>query len=252
MKTSIFKYFRRVAILGNCRCSLRACKSGTTSGRIHLMSANKLSSPFLASQWYSEAGAVTEQATAAATCLGLLTRMRFCMLGCKFGANFFLWGGFLWTVHISLGSWREGFANHYYFEIEKVCFQKNWQEYFGDHYIFELVISAVPGANVSGIHQNQCRSRLGANTTGSPEGYEFAVAAESLTIAIPVQPTAMPAKSHRANNPKQFAAAFASTVTVHSSQDSDWIARKGSESIFALLKEVFPEVRESIKLYQSM
>ena len=126
MKTSIFKYFRRVAILGNCRCSLRACKSGTTSGRIHPMSANKLSSPFLASQWYSEAGAVTEQATAAATCLGLLTRMRFCMLGCKFGANFFLcWGGFLWTVHISLGSWREGFANHYYFEIEKVCFQKN-------------------------------------------------------------------------------------------------------------------------------
>jgi hypothetical protein len=43
------------------------------------MSANKLSSPFLASQWYSEAGAVTEQAIAAATCLGLLTRMRFCM-----------------------------------------------------------------------------------------------------------------------------------------------------------------------------
>ena len=81
-----FKYFRRVAILGDCRCSFSACKSGTTSGRIHPMSANKLSSPFLASQWYSEAGTVTEQATAAATCLGLLNRMHFCMssLVCMF------------------------------------------------------------------------------------------------------------------------------------------------------------------------
>jgi hypothetical protein len=55
--------------------------------------------------------------------------------------------------------------------------------------------------------------------------------------------TAMPAKSHRVNNPKQLAAAFASTVTVHSFQESDWIARNGRESIFALFKEVFPEVR---------
>ena len=42
--------------------------------------------------------------------------------------------------------------------------------------------------------------------------------------------------------PKTLAAAFACEVTVPSSNQMDWVARKGSESIFETLSHILPEV----------
>jgi hypothetical protein len=51
--------------------------------------------------------------------------------------------------------------------------------------------------------------------------------------------------SHRIDikNPAEFSIAFAVAVTESSDNPDDWIAKKGNESIFALLYEVFPQAR---------
>jgi hypothetical protein len=44
-------------------------------------------------------------------------------------------------------------------------------------------------------------------------------------------------------NPKELAADFACTVTEYSSNNTDWVARNGDESLFSTLKIILPEVR---------
>jgi hypothetical protein len=47
----------------------------------------------------------------------------------------------------------------------------------------------------------------------------------------------------RVHNPNQFSAEFASSVTAASSpKKTDWIAKNGRESLFALLQDIFPLV----------
>ncbi len=41
---------------------------------------------------------------------------------------------------------------------------------------------------------------------------------------------------------KAFGLAFATAVTVHSSDPSDWVARRGKESLFEALRIILPEV----------
>ena len=43
-------------------------------------------------------------------------------------------------------------------------------------------------------------------------------------------------------NPKEVAAEFACAVTVPSSNQSDWVARNGNESLFRTLRRMIPEV----------
>jgi hypothetical protein len=49
------------------------------------------------------------------------------------------------------------------------------------------------------------------------------------------------ASSRRFNQPKELSAAFARCVTVPS-DDNDWVARNGKDSIFDLFQKVFPQV----------
>jgi hypothetical protein len=44
------------------------------------------------------------------------------------------------------------------------------------------------------------------------------------------------------DNPKEFAAEFAHAVTVPSTNESDWVARNGNESLFRTLQHIIPEV----------
>ena len=44
-------------------------------------------------------------------------------------------------------------------------------------------------------------------------------------------------------NVKEFAIAFVISVTVVSDEPGNWIAKNGKDSIFATLREIFPEVR---------
>ena len=46
----------------------------------------------------------------------------------------------------------------------------------------------------------------------------------------------------RVENPKMLAAVFACTVTVPSTNQMDWVARNGAESIFETLRLILPEV----------
>jgi hypothetical protein len=39
-----------------------------------------------------------------------------------------------------------------------------------------------------------------------------------------------------------FSAEFAHVVTYPTNNDADWVARNGKESIFGVLKEIFPQV----------
>ena len=43
-------------------------------------------------------------------------------------------------------------------------------------------------------------------------------------------------------NPKAFSAEFACAVTEASTNQSDWVARNGEESLFSTLERMFPEV----------
>ena len=49
-------------------------------------------------------------------------------------------------------------------------------------------------------------------------------------------------KRHCHDSGRQFAMAFACAVTRASEKESDWIAKNGDESIFALLSRLVPEV----------
>ena len=44
-------------------------------------------------------------------------------------------------------------------------------------------------------------------------------------------------------NVKEFAIAFVIAVTEASDEPRNWIAKNGKDSIFATLREIFPEVR---------
>ena len=44
-------------------------------------------------------------------------------------------------------------------------------------------------------------------------------------------------------NVKEFAIAFVISVTEASDEPRNWIAKNGKDSIFATLREIFPEVR---------
>ena len=48
----------------------------------------------------------------------------------------------------------------------------------------------------------------------------------------------------RTNSTRVFAIAFASSVTVHSPYQYDWVARKGQDSIFALFCQLAPKVSD--------
>ena len=43
-------------------------------------------------------------------------------------------------------------------------------------------------------------------------------------------------------NPKDLAAEFACAVTEHSTNEADWVARNGDESLFQTLQRMLPEV----------
>jgi hypothetical protein len=45
------------------------------------------------------------------------------------------------------------------------------------------------------------------------------------------------------NSAKDFSIAFATAVTESSDNPTQWIAKNGDDSIFALLQRIFPEVR---------
>jgi hypothetical protein len=45
-------------------------------------------------------------------------------------------------------------------------------------------------------------------------------------------------------NPRELAEVFANAVTEFSSNQMDWVARNGSESLFATLERIIPEVRD--------
>ncbi len=55
------------------------------------------------------------------------------------------------------------------------------------------------------------------------------------------------APSCRANadseNAKKFAIAFVISVTETANESQNWIAKKGKDSIFAVLRDIFPEVK---------
>ena len=60
-------------------------------------------------------------------------------------------------------------------------------------------------------------------------------------------PGAPPKKRNRKGkeiieNPKEFAATFAHSVTAPSDNNVDWVARNGEESLFRTLQRVIPEV----------
>ena len=57
----------------------------------------------------------------------------------------------------------------------------------------------------------------------------------------PQSKTTTDSRSRGRINPKKLAAALACSVTVPSSDD-DWVARKGNDSLFALLQTLLPEV----------
>jgi hypothetical protein len=44
------------------------------------------------------------------------------------------------------------------------------------------------------------------------------------------------------NDLNAFSAEFARVVTTQSNNDADWVARNGKESIYGVLREVFPQV----------
>jgi hypothetical protein len=47
--------------------------------------------------------------------------------------------------------------------------------------------------------------------------------------------------SARIRNAKEFSIAFATAVTEASDNPQHWIAKKGGDSIFAVLNEIFPQ-----------
>ena len=50
-------------------------------------------------------------------------------------------------------------------------------------------------------------------------------------------------RNGRVRDPRRFSAEFASSVTTASlPKNVDWIAKNGSESLYALLQEIFPQV----------
>jgi hypothetical protein len=56
----------------------------------------------------------------------------------------------------------------------------------------------------------------------------------------------MPAQSMqgcRLSSPGHFSIEFAGAVTIQSSQQTDWIAKNGNESLFILLEKIFPQVK---------
>ncbi len=50
----------------------------------------------------------------------------------------------------------------------------------------------------------------------------------------------------RIRNAEEFSIAFATAVTEATNNSQDWIAKKGADSIFAVLNEIFPQVIRTI------
>jgi hypothetical protein len=46
----------------------------------------------------------------------------------------------------------------------------------------------------------------------------------------------------------EFAVAFANSVTAHSTHRYDWVARRGSDSIFKLVCDLIPSASENFEL----
>jgi hypothetical protein len=46
----------------------------------------------------------------------------------------------------------------------------------------------------------------------------------------------------------EFAIAFVISVTEASDEPQNWIAKKGKDSVFAMLRDIFPEVRHEERL----
>ncbi len=82
---------------------------------------------------------------------------------------------------------------------------------------------------------------------------DFASLGGGFPLISSIQPiilprTSFPTKKTRTRtsifeNPKEVAAEFACAITVPSSNQSDWVARNGNESLFRTLRRIIPEVR---------
>ena len=53
-------------------------------------------------------------------------------------------------------------------------------------------------------------------------------------------------------NPKELAAEFANAVTEYSSNQMDWVARNGDESLFSTLTRIMPEVFFRVTIESSL
>ncbi len=61
--------------------------------------------------------------------------------------------------------------------------------------------------------------------------------------------TKMAAKSNfYFTNPKVLSLAFANAVSVYSTNELDWIARKGEDGLFRILQRLLPEVKKKLMI----
>ena len=68
--------------------------------------------------------------------------------------------------------------------------------------------------------------------------------APSTFVPVKTSMAMRPARSRKPDieNPKELAAEFACAVTEHSTNEADWVARNGDESLFRTLQRMLPEV----------